>query len=106
VIRDNVEALGLPGAELVTDRVERVLRQAPPEPYDLVFADPPYAVTAEAVIQLLDALRDNGWLAPGALVAVERATRGEPVRWPAGYVESRARRYGEGTLWYGHAAGH
>jgi 16S rRNA (guanine966-N2)-methyltransferase len=106
VIKDNIEALGLPGAELVTDRVERVVRQAPPEPYDLVFADPPYAVTAEAVIQLLDALRDNGWLAPEALVAVERATRGEPVRWPAGYAESRARRYGEGTLWYGHAAGH
>jgi 16S rRNA (guanine966-N2)-methyltransferase len=106
VIKENVEALGLPGAELVTDRVERVLRQAPPEPYDLVFADPPYAVTAEAVIEMLDALRDNGWLAPGALVAVERATRGEPVRWPAGYVENRARRYGEGTLWYGHAAGH
>ena len=58
---------------------------APPEPYDLVFADPPYAVADDAVIELLDALRDNGWLAPGALVAVERATRGEPVRWPDGY---------------------
>ena len=55
---------------------------------------------------MLTALRDNGWLAPDALVAVERATRGGPVRWPAGYAESRARRYGEGTLWYGHAAGH
>jgi 16S rRNA (guanine966-N2)-methyltransferase len=105
VIKANVEALGLPGAELVTDRVERVVKNPPSVPYDLVFADPPYAVTDEAVIGLLDALRDNGWLAPGALVAVERATRGEPVRWPAGYTESRARRYGEGTLWYGHAAG-
>jgi 16S rRNA (guanine966-N2)-methyltransferase len=106
VIRANVEALGLPGAEPVTDRVERVVRNPPPEPYDLVFADPPYAVSDEAVLDLLGALRDNGWLAPGALVAVERATRGEPVRWPAGYKESRARRYGEGTLWYGHAADH
>jgi 16S rRNA (guanine966-N2)-methyltransferase len=106
VIRDNVEALGLPGAELVTDRVERVLRQSPPEPYDLVFADPPYAMTDQAVVQMLEALRDNGWLSSGALVAVERATRGAPVRWPAGYAEGRARRYGEGTFWYGHAAGH
>ncbi|MCW2863118.1 MAG: methyltransferase [Actinoallomurus sp.] len=104
VIRANVEALGLPGAELVTDRVERVVRRTPPEPYDLIFADPPYAVAAETVLALLDALRDHGWLAPGALVAVERATRGEPVNWPEGYTESRARRYGEGTLWYGHAA--
>ncbi len=106
VIRANVDVLGLPGAELVTDRVERVLRQAPPEPYDLVFADPPYAVPDEAVALLLDALRDNAWLATGALVAVERATRGAPLHWPPGYTESRARRYGEGTLWYGHAAGH
>jgi 16S rRNA (guanine966-N2)-methyltransferase len=106
VIKANIEALGLPGAELVTGRAERVVANPPAQPYDLVFADPPYAVSDAAVLGLLEALRDNGWLAPGALVAVERATRGEPVRWPAGYTESRARRYGEGTLWYGHAAGH
>jgi 16S rRNA (guanine966-N2)-methyltransferase len=106
VIRANVEALGLPGAEVAADRVERVVRHTPADPYDLVFADPPYAMADKAVIELLVALREGGWLAPGALVAVERATRGEPVRWPAGYTESRARRYGEGTLWYGHAAGH
>jgi 16S rRNA (guanine966-N2)-methyltransferase len=106
VIKSNVDALGLPGAELVADRVERVVRRTPAEPYDLVFADPPYAVTGEAVTRVLEELRDNGWLAPDALVVVERATRNGPVRWPAGYQEDRARRYGEGTLWYGHAAGH
>jgi 16S rRNA (guanine966-N2)-methyltransferase len=106
VIKANIQALGLTGAELLTDRAERVVADPPAEPYDLVFADPPYAMSDAAVLGLLEALRDNGWLAPGALVAVERATRGEPVRWPAGYTESRARRYGEGTLWYGHAAGH
>lgn len=106
VIRANVEALEIAGAEVVADRVERVVRHKPPEPYDLIFADPPYALADEAVVALLDALRDNGWLAEGALVAVERATRGEPVAWPAGYTGDRARRYGEGTLWYGHAAGH
>ncbi|GAB3984275.1 16S rRNA (guanine(966)-N(2))-methyltransferase RsmD [Actinoallomurus acanthiterrae] len=106
VIKANIDALGLPGAELVTDRVERVVRRPPLEPYDLIFADPPYAVSDEVVTRMLDDLRDHGWLAPDALVAIERATRDGPVRWPAGYEESRARRYGEGTLWYGHAAGH
>lgn len=105
-IRENIGALGLPGAELVTDRVERVLRQGPAEPYDLIFADPPYAVTDEAVTAMLEALRDNAWLAADALVAVERPTRGAPVLWPDGYTEGRVRRYGEGTFWYGHAAGH
>ncbi len=106
VIRANIDTLGLPGAELVADRVERVLRRPPPEPYDLIFADPPYAVTDEAVAGMLAELREGGWLAPGALIVVERATRGGPFRWPAGYEGVRARRYGEGTLWYGHAAGH
>lgn len=106
VIRANVDALGLPGAEVIADRVERVLRRPPPEPYDLVFADPPYAVGDGAVTRMLEALRDNAWLEPDALVAVERPTRGGPVRWPDGYVPQRARRYGEGTFWYGHAAGH
>jgi 16S rRNA (guanine966-N2)-methyltransferase len=36
---------------------------------------------------------------------VERATRSGPLRWPAGYVQDRARRYGEATFWYGLAAG-
>lgn len=103
-IRANVDALGLPGAEVVAGRVERALRRPPPRPYDLVFADPPYAMAGQAVTAMLEALRDGGWLAPRALVAVERPTRGEPVRWPAGYITGRARRYGDGTFWYGHAA--
>ncbi|HEY7483773.1 MAG TPA: 16S rRNA (guanine(966)-N(2))-methyltransferase RsmD [Streptosporangiaceae bacterium] len=101
VIRSNIDALGLPGAELVADRVERVLQSPPHRPYDLVFADPPYAMADADVAAMLGALREGGWLGAGALVVVERATRGGPLEWPAGYVADRDRRYGEGTLWYG-----
>jgi 16S rRNA (guanine966-N2)-methyltransferase len=110
VIRDNIEAIGLPGAEVVTDRVERVLARgpAPSGPndsgrYDVVFADPPYALAGDEVSAMLQALSDRGWLAPGALVIVERATRSGPVSWPAGLQPDRARRYGEATFWYGRA---
>jgi 16S rRNA (guanine966-N2)-methyltransferase len=108
VIRANIEAIGLPGAELVTDRVERVLARGPGQPgtngrYDIVFADPPYALAGEAVSGMLSALAGQAWLAPGALVIVERATRSGPVSWPAGFVPDRARRYGEATFWYGRA---
>jgi 16S rRNA (guanine966-N2)-methyltransferase len=103
VIRDNIVALGLPGAELSTDRVERVVRRPPAEPYDLVFADPPYAFPAESVTGLLEDLREHGWLAEDALVAVERATRGGDLAWPAGYTAERSRAYGEATFWYGRA---
>jgi len=104
VIRDNIQAIGLPGAELLTDRVERVLARGPgTNPYDVVFADPPYALAADEVTNMLQALHHNGWLAPGALVIVERATRSGPVSWPAGLQPDRARRYGEATFWYAKA---
>jgi 16S rRNA (guanine966-N2)-methyltransferase len=128
VIRENIEAIGLPGAVLAADRVERVLARGPAPAgaqdapagaqddtagaqddtvggrYDVVFADPPYALADAAVSQVLSLLAGQGWLAPGALVIVERATRSGPVNWPDGFVPDRARRYGEATFWYGLAS--
>ncbi len=84
VIRDNIAAIGLPGAELATDRVERVLAKGPDNgPYHVVFADPPYALAGDEVSAMLQMVSDHGWLAPEALVIVERATRSGPVSWPA-----------------------
>lgn len=105
VVRQNVAAIGVPGARLVADRVERVLAKEPDGgPYDFVVADPPYPVADREVTAVLEALRDHGWLAADALVVVERPTRGAALRWPDGYEEDRARKYGEATLWYGRAA--
>ncbi|MGH3152320.1 MAG: 16S rRNA (guanine(966)-N(2))-methyltransferase RsmD [Streptosporangiaceae bacterium] len=102
VIRQNIEAIGLPGAELAADRVDRVLARGPSGGrYDLVFADPPYALAGDEVAAMLAALADRAWLAPGALVIVERATRSGPLSWPDGIAADRARRYGEATIWYG-----
>jgi len=80
--------------------------------YDVAFADPPYALPDQEVSAMLtllagggDAIAGRAWLAPGALVIVERASRSGPVRWPEGYAPDRARRYGEATFWYGLRAG-
>lgn len=106
VIRQNIAAVGLPGARLVTDRVERMVgRECDGPPRDFVFADPPYAVSDDELGRVLTALLENGWLAAGALVAIERSTRSGPLTWPPGYEHDRSRRYGEATLWYGLAAG-
>jgi 16S rRNA (guanine966-N2)-methyltransferase len=109
VIRANIEAIGLPGAEVITDRVERVLARGPDsaaiqDRYDVVFADPPYAQPDQEVSGMLETLAGRDWLAPGALVIVERATRSGPVSWPAGFTADRARRYGEATFWYARGA--
>lgn len=107
VIRANVTEVGLPGGRVVAGRVERVLARGPgtEPPFDLAVADPPYRTGPAEVTAMLETLAGAGWLAPGALVAVERATRSEPLVWPAGYAADRARRYGEATIWYGLAAG-
>ncbi|MFD5515918.1 16S rRNA (guanine(966)-N(2))-methyltransferase RsmD [Streptomyces sp. NPDC127066] len=105
VIRDNVKTLGLPGAEVRAGKAEQIVKAAAPqEPYDLVFLDPPYAVLDGDLREILLTLRTGGWLAEDALVTVERSTRGGEFGWPDGFEAVRARRYGEGTFWYGRAA--
>jgi 16S rRNA (guanine966-N2)-methyltransferase len=105
VIRENVRAIGLPGAEVRTGRAEQILAGPAPEArYDVVFLDPPYVVTDDDLREILLTLRRQDWLADDALATVERNTRGGEFRWPAGFDGLRARRYGEGTLWYGRAA--
>ncbi|MFJ9696873.1 16S rRNA (guanine(966)-N(2))-methyltransferase RsmD [Kitasatospora sp. NPDC101183] len=105
VIRENVREIGLPGALVKAARAEKVIAGPAPEaPYDLVFLDPPYAVTDGELREMLTTLSAGGWLAEDALVTVERSTRGGEFGWPEGFEGLRSRRYGEGTLWYGRAA--
>jgi 16S rRNA (guanine966-N2)-methyltransferase len=106
-IRDNIVTLRVGNAaRLVTGKVSQVLAQPPDGgPYDVIFADPPYAVTDDEIEQVQQALVDNGWLAGGAVVTFERSSRtsvrGEPLSWVDGVTADRSRRYGETTLWYG-----
>ncbi|WP_017589543.1 16S rRNA (guanine(966)-N(2))-methyltransferase RsmD [Nocardiopsis ganjiahuensis] len=104
VVKGNIAALRLPGAELAADRVERVLaRGGLGAPYDLVVADPPYAVTDEEVASVLSALVEHGWLAEDAVIVVERSKRGAEPAWPRGIERDRSRKYGEAILWYARA---
>lgn len=107
IIRRNIAAVGLPGARVLRDRADRALRRGPAgaRPRDLVFADPPYAADDAEVGQVLGLLASKGWLAPQALVVVERDARSAAMSWPAGYAQDRSRRYGETVLWYGRATG-
>ncbi|GHE29717.1 16S rRNA (guanine(966)-N(2))-methyltransferase RsmD [Streptomyces vinaceus] len=104
-IRDNIKALGLPGAEFRAGKAEQIVAvPAGTEPYDVVFLDPPYAVGHDDLGEILLTLRANGWLTGDALVTVERSTRSGAFPWPEGFEPLRSRKYGEGTLWYGRAA--
>ena len=102
VLRRNVAAVGLPGAEVVAAPVSRYLSTPPDAPFDLVFADPPYALEDTKIRAVLAALSGDGWVVPGGYVVVERSSRAAPSGWAADLITPvREKRYGEALLWYG-----
>ncbi|MCA1822925.1 MAG: 16S rRNA (guanine(966)-N(2))-methyltransferase RsmD [Frankia sp.] len=101
VLRRNVETVGMAGAVVRADKVERTVAEPTLDPYDLVVADPPYRLAAATVDAVLASLASNNWLRRDALVVVERSTRSAALTWPDGIERVRERRYGEGRLWYG-----
>ncbi len=103
LIRENAKALGFADVEVVAKTVDQALVREPRAPYDVVFADPPYLLAGDEVERALVALREHGWLDPGALVVLERGSRTKDLDWPPGFTGTRSKRYGETTLWYGRA---
>ena len=101
VLKANLAHVGLPGGRVVAGSVHSVVHGPPPARFDLVLADPPYATPDDEVIGVLQALAAGGWLAPEAVVVVERASRDEPFGWPTPFTGLRDRRYGEALLRYG-----
>jgi 16S rRNA (guanine966-N2)-methyltransferase len=101
VLKENLAAVGLPGGRIVAGSVPTVVGRTPPGRFDLVLADPPYATPVEEVLGVLRALVDGDWLAPEAVLVVERSSREEPWEWPTPLTGLRDRRYGEAQLRYG-----
>jgi 16S rRNA (guanine966-N2)-methyltransferase len=98
LVQDNARDLGLAGrVSVLAEPVAAAVSRRPPEPYDVAFADPPYALSGTDLAVDLAALADHGWLARGAVVVVERSSRADRC-WPGGYAADRSRRYGETTL--------
>ena len=93
VLRANVEALaGRHGRHRPPVGCTSTLAGGPiGGAYDVVFADPPYAVDDEEVTAMLAGAGQHGWLAPDAVVIVERvqAARGEPD-WVDGITDERS----------------
>lgn len=96
-IAANIAAVGLPGTEVVAQPVARALG-APlnGEPFDLVFADPPYRTPKAEIEEMLTAL--VGHLAPGATVILERSVRDGAPPWPPELERGDPRRYGDTAL--------
>jgi 16S rRNA (guanine966-N2)-methyltransferase len=100
LIAANARTLGF-AADVRSAGVRTTLGAPPESPYDVVFSDPPYPLSDEALAE--DLVQLQGWLAPDALVVVERSRRSPEPSWPPLIEGRRAKRYGETTLWYGRA---
>jgi 16S rRNA (guanine966-N2)-methyltransferase len=105
VLRRNLTTLGVGEvAVVIAEPVQRVLLR-PATAVDLVLADPPYDITEDDLADVLALLPRHGWLAPEALVVVERSSRSPQPRWPADLVSVDERRYGETRVWWARRAG-
>lgn len=104
-VRDNIAVLGLvETCQLSTATVRAALASGAVEPYDVVFADPPYDLADPELAKVLTMMVDKDWLAPAGVVVIERSVRSPEPAWPDGITTQRARRYGDSVLWYGRRA--
>ena len=95
-LRANLATLDLvSSARVVSQPVARAAGTLP-GPFDLIFADPPYAALAE-VPAALDVLRAAAAIAPGARVVVEHASR-DAAPSIAGLTPRPSRAYGDTTV--------
>lgn len=76
LLGQNIRDLGVTAETEVLRRDARKLGNAS-APFDLVFLDPPY--NRDLLPPAIDALREGGWLKPGAIVVAETETGLEPA---------------------------
>lgn len=110
VARRNVTALGLSAVvRVVAETAERFAASlagaGPGGPsLDLVFLDPPYDLAEDELARVLSHLAAPGVLAEGAVVVVERSTRGPEPAWPSGLEPFARKDYGETAVFYAEPA--
>jgi len=96
VIRENIEALGLTGASKLWRRDATKLGPASPmQPFQLLFADPPYGKGLGELA--LAAAAGGGWLSPGAVCVLEESADVAPDI-PAAFALLDRRVYGDTAL--------
>jgi 16S rRNA (guanine966-N2)-methyltransferase len=94
-LRTNIETVGL-GGNVVAGDVDGFLGRASGS-FDLVFVDPPYAVTLPSLMETLTQV--SSLLAQNGLVVVHRRRGEQPPESIDGLALVEQRRYGGGELW-------
>lgn len=102
-MKANIATLGAQAVSVLGTTVASAAKGAPPQgAFDIVFADPPYDVSEDAIRRDLGSLLASGWFAADAIVLVERSVRSSSP-FPEFVEEAEMRQYGDTALWYGRA---
>lgn len=96
-LRENLAALRDAPSLIVATTVERCAPRLPSEPFDLVFADPPYADLAVAG-RAIDRLLELEQLRSVQRLVLEHASKDQPVLASAQLTLASQRRYGDTAL--------
>ena len=99
VARRNAEHVGA-SVQVTTSSVSQLLSGVADSPYDIVWLDPPYALTEDELSGVVVAILDRGWLADDGLLVIERSSRTPDPVLPDELADVWGRRYGETTIHY------
>ncbi len=82
----------------ITGQAVQPFLEAPRQPWDVVFLDPPYELDEAELLRSLEALVPR--LAEGAVVLLERSSRDPEPAWPEGLELDRRKDYGDTALYW------
>jgi 16S rRNA (guanine966-N2)-methyltransferase len=91
-LRRNLEILGAPQAQVVNTDATEYLQRAP-QPFDIVFLDPPFQ--SDLIARCAPRLAECGWVRPGGLVYIEAPSSMEPLPIPADWELIRTKKAGQ-----------
>ena len=105
--RANIRALGLRGVRAACAKATSFLAGPAFAPMDLVLIDPSYDFDEAGVAAMLEPLvrRRDPWLAPGAVVVLERSARSPKPVWPAELKRFGEKRYDKTRVWFAEPGG-
>jgi len=95
LMRENLDTLGVIGQTKIWRRDATKLGPCRGNPYDLIFADPPYGKGQGATA--LASAWEGGWIAPGAIIVLEHGAEDE-IPAAAWLQIADQRRYGETAI--------
>ena len=99
VAQRNAEHVGS-NVQVTTSSVSQFLSAAAGHPYDIVWLDPPYALTEDELSAVVVSILNQGWLVDDGLLVIERSSRTPDPVLPVELAEVWGRRYGETTIHY------